>query len=82
MNQKNDDPNTSDSLYRDFATVEEKDLQATSSSKKDSHFPEKLHYVLTDMEKDGLQHVASWQSHGRCFLVHDQKLFAEKVLPL
>jgi hypothetical protein len=81
MNQQNGEPNTSDTLYRDFATVEEKDLQATSS-KKNSNFPEKLHYMLSEMEKDGLQHVASWQSHGRCFLVHDQILFAEKVLPL
>jgi hypothetical protein len=67
-------------LYRDYATVEEKDLQATSSN-KDSSFPERLHYVLSEMEKDGLQHVASWQSHGRCFLVHDQKLFTETILP-
>jgi hypothetical protein len=68
--------------YRDFvATVEERDLQATSSMKK-SNFPEKLHYVLSDMEKDGLQHVASWQPHGRCFVVHDKQLFVEKVLPL
>jgi hypothetical protein len=81
MRQQHSKPNTSDRLYRDFATVEEKDLQATSS-KKDATFPEKLHYMLSEMEKDGLQHVASWQSHGRCFLVHDQKLFAEKVLPL
>jgi hypothetical protein len=67
-------------LYRDCATVEEKDLQATFSN-KDSSFPERLHYVLSEMEKDGLQDVASWQSHGRCFLVHDQKLFTETVLP-
>jgi hypothetical protein len=82
MHQINGEPNTTGRLYRDFATVEEKDLQASTSSNKDSSFPERLHYVLSEMEKDGLQHVASWQSHGRCFLVHDQKLFAEKVLPL
>jgi hypothetical protein len=81
MNPKNDESYTSDSLYRDFATVEEKDLQ-TTSSKKDTNFPEKLHYVLSDMEKDDLQHIVSWQPHGRCFIVHDQKHFAEKVLPL
>jgi hypothetical protein len=80
MNPKNDEPNTSDRLYRDLATIEEKDLQTTST--KDTNFPEKLHYMLSDMEKDGLQHVASWQSHGRCFFVHDQKLFVGKVLPL
>jgi hypothetical protein len=74
MNQQN-------RLYRDLATVEEKDLQDNSSI-TDSNFPERLHYVLSDMKKDGLQHVASWQPHGRCFVVHDQKLFVEKILPL
>jgi hypothetical protein len=81
MSEQNGEPDTSGRLYRDFATIEEKNLEDTSS-KKGSNFPERLHYMLSDMEKDGLQHVASWQPHGRCFLVHDPNLFAEKVLPL
>jgi hypothetical protein len=79
MNQRT----MSSNYYRDYATVEEKDLQdERSSSKNESNFPERLHYLLGEMEKDGLQHVASWQPHGRCFLIHDQKYFAEKILPL
>jgi hypothetical protein len=53
-----------------------------TSSRKDSNFPDKLHDMLGEMEKDGLQHVASWQPNGRCFVVHDEKLFVENVLPL
>jgi hypothetical protein len=81
MNLQNSEPNTCARLYRDLATVEEKNLLDTSF-RTASNFPEILHYVLSDMEKDGLQHVASWQPHGRCFVVHDQKIFVEKILPL
>jgi hypothetical protein len=82
MNQKNGTPITSGKVYQDYAHVTEQDIKAPSSSKKDSKFPERLHYVLSEMEKDGLQHIASWQPHGRCFVVHDQELFTEKILPL
>jgi hypothetical protein len=82
MNQKNGTPSSSGKVYPDYAHVKEQGVEAPSSSKKDSKFPEKLHYVLSEMEKDGLQHIASWQPHGRCFVVHDQELFTEKILPL
>jgi hypothetical protein len=83
MNQNSGStPITSGKVYQDYAYVTEEGLKAPSSSKKDSKFPEKLHYVLSEMEKDGLQHIASWQPHGRCFVVHDQELFTEKILPL
>jgi hypothetical protein len=39
-------------------------------------FPLKLHEMLDQIEKDGLASVISWQPHGRCFVVHDQKRFA------
>jgi hypothetical protein len=82
MNQKNGTTITSGRVYQDYADVTKQDMKAPSSSKKDSQFPEKLHYVLSEMEKDGLEHIASWQPHGRSFIVHDQELFAEKILPL
>lgn len=34
------------------------------------NFPVKLHYMLSELEDDGLEHIASWQPHGRCILVH------------
>jgi hypothetical protein len=82
MNEQNGEPKICGRLYRDLATVEEKDFLDTSSVISSRNFPEILHYVLSDMEKDGLQNVAAWQPHGRCFIVHDQKLFVEKILPL
>jgi hypothetical protein len=44
-------------------------------------FPFKLHDMLVNTEIDGYDHVASWQSHGRCFMIRDIKGFTTKVLP-
>ncbi|CAB9516232.1 stress transcription factor A [Seminavis robusta] len=49
---------------------------------EDSSFPVRLHYLLDVLQQDGLAHLASWQPHGRCFVVHNPDDFAEKVLPL
>ena len=49
-------------------------LESTVARNRAEHpFPIKLHYVLGKVAEDGLSHVVSWQPHGRCFLVHDQK---------
>jgi HSF-type DNA-binding len=45
------------------------------------NFPTKLHQCLTELERAGLGHIASFQPHGRCFLVHRQEEFVQKVLP-
>ncbi len=44
-------------------------------------FPAKLHTVLERVEADGWGHVISWQSHGRCFVIHKPKEFTELVMP-
>lgn len=44
-------------------------------------FPVKLHAVLDQVEQDGLAHVISWQSHGRCFVIHKPKEFVDHVMP-
>lgn len=44
-------------------------------------FPIKMHEMLDKMEHDGLASVASWQPHGRCFVVHRPKQFSEHILP-
>jgi hypothetical protein len=44
-------------------------------------FPLKLHEMLDHIERNGLASVVSWQSHGRCFLVHDQKKFVDEIMP-
>lgn len=43
-------------------------------------FPMQLHFVLEEMERDGLAHIGSWQLHGRCFVVHDRDEFVRLVL--
>lgn len=44
-------------------------------------FPEKLHYMLSQMEKNETAHIVNWQPHGRCFVVHKPKEFVEDILP-
>jgi hypothetical protein len=55
-------------------------LRTSGGNSVDQSFPVRLHYMLNETEKDGLSHVVSWQPHGRCFVVHDQKLFTELIL--
>jgi hypothetical protein len=38
--------------------------------------------MLNELKSDGLDHIISWQPHGRCFVVHKQAVFVEKVLPM
>ena len=45
-------------------------------------FPVTLHFMLNELKSDGLDHIISWQPHGRCFVVHKQALFVETVLPM
>jgi hypothetical protein len=52
------------------------------SNRNEDNFPVKLHYMLSELENDGVDGIVSWQPHGRCFLVHKQQQFVEKVLPL
>lgn len=47
-----------------------------------SNFPEKLYFMLEDVANDGLDHIVSWQPHGRCFLVHEQERFVKDMLPM
>jgi HSF-type DNA-binding len=44
-------------------------------------FPMKLHAMLEQIEKDGLASVVSWQTHGRCFVVHQPEEFVAHILP-
>jgi hypothetical protein len=55
---------------------------AVQLNRGEENFPVKLHYMLTELETDGMADVVAWQPHGRCFLVHKQQQFVEQVLPL
>jgi hypothetical protein len=54
----------------------------TYAHSSDRTFPVTLHFLLNELKSDGLDHIISWQPHGRCFVVHKQTLFVETVLPM
>lgn len=73
------------SAYRDFFDASDDD-EAKESAKdgggyNKDHFPSILHFLLTELEKDGMNHIVSWQPHGRCFRIHQKDEFVAKVLP-
>lgn len=74
-------------VYHDYANETEAESRAnlpesSSSSNTEQNFPSKLHYMLADMEEDGLDYIVAWQSHGRAFMVHKQDEFVSRILPL
>lgn len=44
-------------------------------------FPQKLHFLLNQAEKEGFDHIISWVNDGAAFKVHDSKAFLERVMP-
>jgi len=74
-----------ENVYVDYANIEDAQLRNSTSHKYitiNQKFPVILHYVLSELEKDGLDHIISWQPHGRSFIVHDPKALEMNVLPL
>jgi HSF-type DNA-binding len=67
--------------YRDRA----QDVVATSSCTRRYEgatlFPIKLHKALGEVQEQGLDHIISWVSHGRCFKIHNTDAFVELVMP-
>ncbi len=43
-------------------------------------FPLKLHDLLEKAEEEGLNHIVSWQPHGRAFVVHEPKKFVSQLM--
>jgi hypothetical protein len=73
--------------YRDHANVPDNlsGLAVNNElghSASDRNFPVKLHFMLNELESDGLSHIVSWQPHGRCFVVHKQEEFVRTILPM
>ena len=44
-------------------------------------FPSRLYQMLKAAEEEGYEEIVSWQSHGRCFILHEPKQFVEDVMP-
>lgn len=76
--------------YRDHANVIEEeggsdDLVPESKGggpRSDRTFPVRLHYLLSELERDGLDHIIGWQQHGRCFIIRKPHEFVELILPV
>ena len=76
--------------YRDYSNeapladeallLESARLQTASASV--AVFPVRLHQMLGDLDREGLSYIASWQSHGRCFMVHNHDQFVNHILPM
>jgi hypothetical protein len=69
--------------YHDYAGEAERVIGSTEEPNHGEHnFPVKLHFMLSELETDGMDDIVSWQPHGRSFLVRKQMHFVGKVLPL
>jgi HSF-type DNA-binding len=66
------------SLYHDLLQAPPKPTNP-STKIKEPKFPMKLHMILSDPT---YEHIISWLPHGRSWLIHDQKAFEQKVIPL
>jgi hypothetical protein len=65
--------------FQDFASIpDEEDADESSFS---NNFPAKLHFMLSEIEKDGLDHIVSWCLHGRSFQINDLKSFQKELIP-
>lgn len=45
-------------------------------------FPQKLHFLLNQAEKEGFNHIISWVNDGAAFKVHDSNAFLKEIMPL
>lgn len=44
-------------------------------------FPQKLHQVLMELEREGANDIASFLPHGRAFIIHKPRDFSKYVMP-
>lgn len=68
--------------YHDYSAVQAPitAYQALNSGRNHNAFPYRLYEMLQLVESDGLDHIVSWQPHGRCFVVHKPEEFTA-ILP-
>jgi hypothetical protein len=65
-----------------FSLLNEDDECSEDLQKSESIFPAKLHRMLENAERDGLEHIVSWVQRGTAFKVHDIDEFVRRILPL
>ncbi|KAL7575730.1 hypothetical protein ACA910_003064 [Epithemia clementina (nom. ined.)] len=71
--------------YIDVSALQDPDPKDTSVRRTrggvSTPFPEKLHQMLMDVEKEGNSNIVSFFSHGRAFAVHDMGRFVSDIMP-
>eukprot|EP00547_Thalassionema_nitzschioides_P003045 CAMPEP_0194205706 /NCGR_PEP_ID=MMETSP0156-20130528/4930_1 /TAXON_ID=33649 /ORGANISM="Thalassionema nitzschioides, Strain L26-B" /LENGTH=280 /DNA_ID=CAMNT_0038932061 /DNA_START=59 /DNA_END=898 /DNA_ORIENTATION=- len=67
--------------YHDHKDDSESSCVDTPKRSSITPFPLQLHVMLETIEEIGKVDVVSWQPHGRCFVIHDQKEFIRIVMP-
>jgi HSF-type DNA-binding len=81
--------------YHDYGHVREEDVtpqqggteehepspHVKASRGQDKKFPTMLHYILSELEKEGKSDIMGWMPHGRSFIVRDQKRMESEILP-
>jgi hypothetical protein len=76
---------TKTSLYIDASSLADPNSQDLARRRTrggvTEPFPEKLHRMLEEVEKDGDEDIVSFFSHGRAFGVHDAERFVSKIMP-
>ena len=72
--------------YIDVSALQDPDPHDTSVRRTrggvSTPFPEKLHQMLVEVEKEGKTDIVSFFSHGRAFGVHDMDRFVTEIMPL
>jgi hypothetical protein len=72
-------------LYFDASVLSDPDPNNFSSRRSrggvTEPFPEKVHRMLTDAEKEGNEDILSFYPHGRSFGIHKQDRFVSEILP-
>ena len=60
-------------------SISEEDGQRQMPS--NTPFPQSLYIMLQQTEWAGLEHIVSWNAHGRAFGIHDREEFVKQILP-
>jgi hypothetical protein len=75
-------PHPSNSTYVDNAHAEDpKPDHRRNRGGVSKPFPEVLHEMLADLERQGKADIASFFSHGRAFAIHKPRVFITEVMP-
>jgi len=71
-----------DSPYLDVSALQDPDVSdKRTRGGVTEPFPEKLHRMLEEVQKQGKDDIISFFSHGRAFAVHDPDRFTSEVMP-